>query len=86
MFKGIVKASILLAAFLVITACSPKLNWRIVQSPEQRYVAQFPGKPNEMVRLIPYQDQDVKQALEAVKIDDDIYSISSIRVEANQGV
>ena len=74
----------LLVVCILLAACSPTLNWRTVQSPEQRYIALFPGKPDKLERLIPFQAQELKQALEAVKIDDDIYSISSIQVPANQ--
>ena len=84
MFKGASKAAIFLAALVFLLACSPKLNWRTVQSPEQRYTALFPGKPDKLERRIPYQDQELLQTLEAVKIDDDIYSISSIQLPTNQ--
>ena len=78
------KASELLVAIILLTACSPKLDWRTVQSPQERYTALFPGKPDKLERHISYQDQELKQTLEAVKIDDDIYSISAIQVPANQ--
>jgi len=78
------KAVVLLVGIILLVACSPKLDWRTVQSPQERYTALFPGKPDKLERHIPYQDQELNQTLEAVKIDDDIYSISSIRVPANQ--
>jgi hypothetical protein len=78
------KAVALLAAMILLIACSPKLDWRTVQSPQERYTALFPGKPDKLERRIPYQEQEFNQTLEAVKIDDDIYSISSIKVPANQ--
>ncbi|QWD96518.1 hypothetical protein [Polynucleobacter sp. MG-6-Vaara-E2] len=84
MFKSALKVCVFLAVFSFLVACSPKLNWRTVQSPEQRYSALFPGKPDKLDRLIPYQAQELKQTLEAVKIDDDIYSISSIQLPVNQ--
>ena len=84
MFRSVSRACLLLAVFVLLSACSPKLNWRTVQSPEQRYTALFPGKPDKLERLVPYQDQELKQTLEAVKIDDDIYSISSINISAQQ--
>ena len=80
------KAGLLLAGVILLIACSPKLDWRTVQSPQERYTALFPGKPDKLERRIPYQEQELQQTLEAVKIDDDIYSISSIQVPANQAV
>jgi len=80
------KAGLLLAGVILLIACSPKLDWRTVQSPQERYTALFPGKPDKLERCIPYQEQELQQTLEAVKIDDDIYSISSIQVPANQAV
>jgi hypothetical protein len=78
------KAVVLLAAMILLIACSPKLDWRTVQSPQERYTALFPGKPDKLERRTPYQEQEFNQTLEAVKIDDDIYSISSIQVPPNQ--
>jgi len=78
------KAGALLAAIILLVACSPKLDWRIVQSPQERYTALFPGKPDKLERRIPYEEQKLQQTLEAVKIDDDIYSISSIQVPVIQ--
>jgi hypothetical protein len=57
-----------------------------VQSPEQGYNALFPGKPDKLERRIPYQDQEFLQTLEAVKVEDDIYSISAIQLTATQDV
>ena len=79
-FKGGIGITLLF--FLV--ACSPKLNWRTVQSPQSNYVALFPGKPEKIERQLQYQDQAVLQTLEAVKIDDDIYSVSAIHLSKEQ--
>jgi hypothetical protein len=78
------KASVLLTVIILLAACSPKLDWRTVQSPQERYTALFPGKPDKLERRIPYQEQELNQTLEAVKIDNDIYSIGSIQVPVNQ--
>lgn len=84
LFRSVSKASAVLATFLVLLGCSPKLDWRAVQSPQERYTALFPGKPEKLERKIPYQGQEFSQTLEAVKIDDDIYSISSIQLLPTQ--
>ena len=83
LFKGFSKASVLLAVILLV-ACSPKLDWRTVQSPQEGYTALFPGKPDKLERHIPYQEQELQQTLEAVKVDDDIYSITTIKVPVSQ--
>jgi hypothetical protein len=84
LFRGISKAATLLASLVFLIACSPKLDWRTVQSPQERYTALFPGKPDKLDRRIPYLGQEFLQVLEAVKIDDDIYSVSTIQLPANQ--
>ena len=84
MFRGTLKVATVLATLFLLVACSPKLDWRTVQSPQERYTALFPGKPDKLDRRIPYADQELLQVLEAVKIDDDIYSVSTIQLPANQ--
>ena len=84
MFRVVLRLSVLLSTIILLVACSPKLDWRTVQSPQERYTALFPGKPDKLERRIPYENQEFAQTLEAVKIDDDIYSISSINVPMNQ--
>lgn len=80
----VVKSSLLLVTFLFLGACSPKLDWRTVQSAQEGYTALFPGKPEKLERKLPYQGQEIPQALEAIKIDDDIYSISTMHLTKEQ--
>jgi hypothetical protein len=85
LFKRIVqKLGLALAFALLLSACSPKLDWRTVQSSQEGYSALFPGKPEKIERKIPYQNQEIPQTLEAVKIDDDIYSVSTIHLSKDQ--
>jgi len=80
------KLGVLLASVLLLSACSPKLDWRIVQAPQEGYSALFPGKPEKMERRLPYQNQEIAQTLEAVKIENDIYSISTIHLSRDQAL
>jgi hypothetical protein len=73
-----------IAATFFLSACSPRLDWRVVQSPQERYTALFPGKPDKIQRRATYQDQELLQSLEALKIDDDIYSISATQIPVGQ--
>jgi hypothetical protein len=63
------KLGVVLTSVLLLSACSPKLDWRIVQAPQEGYSALFPGKPEKMERRLPYQNQEIAQTLEAVKIE-----------------
>ena len=78
------KFCVVLALAFLLSACSPKLDWRTVQSPQESYSALFPGKPEKIERRLPYQNQEIPQTLEAVKIEDDIYSVSTIRLSKDQ--
>lgn len=78
------KLGLFLVFAFLLTACSPKLDWRTVQSPQEGYSALFPGKPEKIERRLPYQNQEIPQTLEAVKIEDDIYSVSTIHLNKEQ--
>ena len=79
MFKGGIKAVVLLVVTILLIACSPKLDWRTVQSPQEGYTALFPAKPDKIERKVTYQAQELMQILEAVKIDEDI-SFQNLRL------
>ena len=74
----------MIAAIGCLVACSPRFDWRVVQSPQERYTALFPGKPEKIQRRITYQDQELLQSLEALKIEEDIFSISATQIPAGQ--
>ena len=83
---GLKKLGVFLSFVFLLSACSPKLDWRTVQSPQEGYSAQFPGKPEKIERRLPYQNQEIPQTLEAVKIDNDIYSVSTIHLSKDQAM
>ena len=83
---GLKKLGVFLSFVFLLSACSPKLDWRTVQSPQEGYIAQFPGKPEKIERRLPYQNQEIPQTLEAVKIDNDIYSVSTIHLSKDQAM
>jgi len=78
------QALLLISLALGTVACSPSLNWRTVQAPDEGYSTLFPAKPDKLERNLPFQDQEIHQVLQAAKIDDDIYSVSSIHLVGKQ--
>ena len=49
----------------LLTACSPKLDWREVASPEGKFSAVFPGKPQISTRDIPFRGQRIPMTITA---------------------
>jgi hypothetical protein len=54
-----------------LPACSPKLDWRTIKNDSLNYAALFPGKPQLIDRTLSYQNSQLKQSLQFVKVDDD---------------
>ena len=80
------KLGVVLAFTFLLSACSPRLDWRTVQAPQEGYSALFPGKPEKIERRLPYQNQEIPQTLEAVKIEDDIYSVSTTHLSKDHAL
>ncbi len=49
----------------LLAACSPKLDWREVTSPEGKFSAVFPGKPQISTRDIPFKGKRISMTMTA---------------------
>ena len=63
-----------------LPACSPKLDWRTIKNDPLNYAALFPGKPQLIDRTLSYQDSQLKQFLQFVKVDDDIFAVLTTEI------
>jgi len=76
-----------LAAIILIGAailgCSPKLDWRTVNTERLGYTALFPEKPKQAERSLPYAGLELQQTLEVAQIDDAIMSVTTITVPSS---
>ena len=68
---------------LIILGCSPKLDWRAVNTERLGYTALFPEKPKQAERTLPYAGLELQQTLEVTQIDDAIMSITTIVVPSS---
>jgi len=80
---GLAKAVGIILVGAAILGCSPKLDWRTVNSERLGYTALFPEKPKQAERNLPYAGLELKQTLEVVQIDDAIMSITTIAVPSS---
>ena len=78
-----VKAVGIVVVSAVILGCSPKLDWRTVNTERLGYSALFPEKPKQAQRTLPYAGLELQQTLEVVQIDDVIMSITTIAVPSS---
>jgi hypothetical protein len=80
---GSVKAVGIILVGAAILGCSPKLDWRTVNTERLGYTALFPEKPKQAERTLPYAGLELQQTLEVVQIDDAIMSITTIAVPSS---
>ncbi len=65
------------AAVLVLTACSPKFDWRDYRSPDAPYTALFPSKPATFSRAIDLDGVKVNMTMAASDIDGITFAVAS---------
>jgi hypothetical protein len=80
---GSVKVVGIVVVSAVILGCSPKLDWRAVNTERLGYSALFPEKPKQAERTVPYAGLELQQTLEVTQIDDAIMSITTIVVPSS---
>lgn len=80
---GLAKAVGIIVISAVILGCSPKLDWRTVNTERLGYTALFPEKPKQAERTLPYAGLELKQTLEVVQMNDAIMSITTIAVPSS---
>ena len=80
---GLAKAVGIIVISAVILGCSPRLDWRAVNTERLGYSALFPEKPKQAERTLPYAGLQLQQTLEVTQIDDAIMSITTIVVPAS---
>jgi hypothetical protein len=78
-----IKPIVITLVGLAILGCSPKLDWRSINTERLGYTALFPEKPKQAERTLPYAGLELQQTLEVVQIDDAIMSITTIAVPSS---
>ena len=66
-----------LAAASILSACSPKFDWRDYRSPDAQFTALFPGKPAVLTREIDLDGKKVSLTMTASEVDGNTFAIGS---------
>ena len=72
-------------AGLGLLGCTPKYDWRVIQSEEYRWSATFPAKPVEVSRTVSMSgvDQPVKLTLRSAKVGEVMFAVGWVVGEAH---
>ncbi len=65
---------------LLLSACSPKYDWREIQGKEAPYVIAFPAKPGQQTRTIPLDGQNIDMTMSSTQIDGLTFAVSSAKM------
>jgi hypothetical protein len=76
------KISLVFAMVLsvLLSACSPALDWRTVRSDDLLYEALYPGKPSRAEKTILFDGHKLTMTIEASKAGEALYAVSVISV------
>lgn len=64
----------------ILSACSPKYDWRDYRSTDAPYAVLFPGKPASQTRTIKLDQQEVSMTMSAAEIDGVVFAVGSAQV------
>ena len=67
-----------LAVALLMTACSPKYDWRAVNDDTGRYAATFPGKPSLDERSITVDGRDLPMRMQTASVDEVVFAVGTV--------
>ena len=62
----------------LLPACSPRYDWRTIQSGEGGYAALYPGKPSQAARDVAIAGRRLPMTMEAARIDDTLFAVGVV--------
>lgn len=67
-------------AAVVLSACSPKFDWRDYRSNDAPYTVLFPAKPAQQTRTVDLDGQKVSLTMAAAEVDGTTFAVGSAEV------
>jgi hypothetical protein len=66
-----------------LCACSPRYDWRTIQSGEGAYAALYPGKPTSAARDVTIAGRKLPMTMEAARVDDTLFAVGVVTLPAD---
>jgi len=67
----------------LLAACSPRYDWRTIQSGEGAYAALYPGKPTSAARDVAIAGHKLPMTMEAARVDDTLFAVGVVKLPAD---
>lgn len=71
---------VLLLCVLLLSACSPKYDWREIHVTHAPYMIAFPGKPNHETRTVQLAGQSIALTMSSMQVDGITFAVSSAAI------
>ncbi|MES2010051.1 MAG: hypothetical protein V4468_14310 [Pseudomonadota bacterium] len=77
------KAIVLGALGAGLIACSPRYDWRTIQSNEGAYAALYPGKPSGAAREVAIAGRKLPMTMDAARVDETLFAVGVVTLPAD---
>ncbi|MGT2430995.1 hypothetical protein ACU4HD_24220 [Cupriavidus basilensis] len=67
----------------MLIACSPRYDWRTIQSNEGAYAALYPGKPSGAAREVAIAGRKLPMTMDAARIDETLFAVGVVTLPAD---
>ncbi|KAF7963640.1 hypothetical protein AWV80_07625 [Cupriavidus sp. UYMU48A] len=84
--QSILRLRLVLPAMLAMAllgACSPRYDWRTIQSGEGGYAALYPGKPTSAARDVAIAGHKLPMTMQAARVDDTLFAVGVVTLPAD---
>ncbi|WP_454730846.1 MULTISPECIES: hypothetical protein [Cupriavidus] len=71
------------AAVCALVGCSPRYDWRTIQSSEGAYAALYPGKPTGAAREVAIAGRKLPMTMDAARVDETLFAVGVVTLPAD---
>lgn len=75
--------ALVLACAMALSGCSPRYDWRTVQSNEGAYAALYPAKPSSAAREVTIGGRRLPMTMDAARVDDTLFAVGVVTLPAD---
>ncbi len=74
----VVRVCVMLAAAVVLAACSPRYDWREVHDKDGAYAVTYPAKPTQDAREVKFASGPLPMRMQAARVDEALFAVGVV--------